>query len=92
MRTPIRRPSAPPASRPPGSVQTRMLQALVAFVTIMVGASLAVAQTVTPDDPGVAPPGPVTTGLDSWWWIVVLVVLAVLVTWWAMRRRGRGRR
>ncbi|WP_029029499.1 hypothetical protein [Salinarimonas rosea] len=72
------------------SVQTRMLQALVAFVTIMTGAAVALAQTVTPDDPGIAEPGPTTDGLDSWWWIVVIVVLAVVVIWYAQRRRRHG--
>ncbi|WP_349369221.1 hypothetical protein [Salinarimonas sp.] len=72
------------------SVQTRMLQALVAFSTIMAGAAVALAQTVTPDDPGVAEPAPVTTGLEAWWWVIVIAVLAAIVIWFAMRRRGRG--
>lgn len=71
------------------SVQTRMLQALVAFATIMTGVSVALAQTVTPDDPGIAEPGPTTTGLEAWWWVIVIVVLAAIVIWFAMRRRGR---
>ncbi|WP_372426405.1 hypothetical protein [Salinarimonas chemoclinalis] len=74
------------------SVQTRMLRALVAFVTIMTGAAVAVAQTVTPDDPGIAEPGPAIGGLESWWWVVIVVVLAVVVVWYAQRRRGRGPR
>lgn len=71
------------------SVQTRMLQALVAFATIMAGVSVALAQTLTPADPGIAEPGPTTTGLESWWWVIVIVVLAAIVIWFAMRRRGR---
>ncbi|MGP9820823.1 hypothetical protein ACTZWW_12480 [Salinarimonas sp. NSM] len=74
------------------SVQTRMLQALVAFATIMTGAAVALSQTVTSDDPGIAAPGPTTGGLESWWWVVVIVVLAVVAIWYAQRRRPRGPR
>lgn len=74
------------------SVQTRMLQALVAFVTIMTGAAVALAQAVTPDDPGVQErPGPVTEGLEAWWWIIVIAVVAAVVIWYA-QRRTRGPR
>ncbi|MGJ3264605.1 MAG: hypothetical protein ACFE0R_15365 [Salinarimonas sp.] len=73
------------------SVQTRMLHALVAFATIMTGAAVALAQTVTPDDPGIAEPGPTASGLEAWWWIIVIVVLAAIAIWYAQRRRAGSR-
>ncbi|GGK40308.1 hypothetical protein [Salinarimonas ramus] len=82
----------PAGERGRDSVQTRMLQALVAFATIMTGAAMALAQTVTPDDPGIAEPGPVTNGAEAWWWWIAIAVIAVVVISLAMRRRGRGPR
>lgn len=84
-------PTRMPNDTAPHSVQTRMLRALVAFATIMAGAAIAVAQTVSPADPGIAEPGP-TIGFAPWWWVVALVILALVVIGWAMKRRRPGPR
>lgn len=72
------------------AVHMRMAQALVAFTTLMVGIAVGVAQTLTPDQPGVAPPAPQTApGFQIWWFLVAIVIIAAIWIGVGMMRSRR---
>lgn len=74
-------------------LSTRFSRKLVAGATLAIGlaSGTAVAQTLTPDQPGVAPPAPQTApAFEIWWFLVAILVIAAIWIAFGMMRKSRG--